>query len=158
MSKTTRMIIAVLFCLTAFFGESVLDFVKNNVEIVDDSTPSVNVVEPSLSYKEVVKDIVDTNIAKEDANQISSFFLELADVIKTDPGFIQTTGNFREFNMTAGGLNFAGLDLKDKYPQLGERIDLCIIASIGKEDQSLTESKRKSLVDCLNAVAWAVYQ
>lgn len=157
MSKTMRVILAAVLCFTALFGESVLEFIKNNVEIVD-NTPSVDVDEPSLTYKEVVKDIVSIDIDKEDAKQISDFFIELASVVNSDPGFIQTTGNFREFNMTAGGLNFAGLELKNKYPELGEQIDLCIIASIGKEDQSLTDSKRKSLVDCLNAVAWAVHQ
>ena len=123
-----------------------------------DNTPSVNVVEPSLAYKTAVKDIIKINISKEDAKQISDFFLELGDVVYADPGFIQTTGNFREFNMTAGGLNFAGLELKGKYPELGAEIDAVIINSIGSEDQTLTDSKRSELVKCLNAIAWAVHQ
>ena len=157
MSKTTRLILALVLCFTAFFGEQAIDWIKNNVEIVD-NTPSVDVIEPSLAYKEVVKDIVATEIEKEDAKQISDFFLELGDVVYADPGFIQTTGNFREFNMTSGGLNFAGLELKNKYPDLGEHIDAVIISSIGSEDQTLTQSKRSELVKCLNAIAWAVHQ
>ena len=157
MSNQVKIILALILCFTAFFGEPVLDWIKNNVDVVD-NTPSVNVEEPSLTFKEVVKDIVSTNIDKEDAKQISDFFLELESVIAVDPGFIKTTGNFREFNMTAGGLNFAGLDLKNKYPNLGEEIDQCIIATIGSEDQTLTDEKRSDLCECLNAVAWAVHQ
>ena len=137
--------------------EQIIDWVKNNIEIVD-NTPSVDVVEPSLAYKEVVKEIVALNIENKDAKQISDFFSELADVVDADPGFIRTTGNFREFNMTAGGLNFAGLELKDKYPSLGLSIDGVIIKSIGSEDQTLTDAKRSELVKCLDAVAWAVHQ
>tara|TARA_Y100001963_G_C6603756_1_gene363782 strand:- start:95 stop:565 length:471 start_codon:yes stop_codon:yes gene_type:complete len=156
MSKTVRLVLALVLCVSAFFGEQIVDWVQNNVEIVN--TPSVDVVEPSLAYKEVVKDISAMEINKEDAKQISDFFLELGDVVYTDPGFIQTTGNFREFNMTAGGLNFAGLELKGKYPQLGEKIDSVIVSSIGSEDQTLTDAKRSELVKCLNAIAWAVHQ
>ena len=157
MSKTVRLILAAVLCVSAIFGEQIIEFIKNNIEIVD-NTPSVDVVEPSLTYKEVVKDIVAINIKSEDAKQISDFFSELADVVDADPGFIRTTGNFREFNMTAHSLNFAGLELKDKYPNLGEEIDEVIISSVGSEDQTLTDAKRSGLVKCLDAVAWAVHQ
>ena len=157
MSKTTRLVLALILCVSAIYGEQIIEFIKNNVEIVDD-TPSVNVVEPSLTYKEVVKDVVSINIESADAKQISDFFSELADVVNDDPGFIRTTGNFREFNMKAGGLNFAGLELKNKYPNLGEEIDAVIISGIGSEDQTLTDSKRSELVKSLDAIAWAVHQ
>jgi hypothetical protein len=98
------------------------------------------------------------DIAREDAVEISAFFTELADVVKNDPGFVKTTGVFREFNMTAGGLNFAGTDLKNKYPDLGEEIDAAIIASIGIESVPLDANKRGELVKCLKAIAWATSQ
>ena len=156
MSNTVKIVTALILCFAALFGEPVVDWLKNNVEIVN--TPSVDVVEPSLAYKEVVKDIVSLDIDAKDAKQISDFFSELASVVNNDPGFIQTTGNFREFNMTAGGLNFAGLELKDKYPNLGEKIDEVIVSSIGPEDQELSNSKRSELVKCLGGIAWAVHQ
>lgn len=156
MSKTTKLVLAFALCFFAFFGEKIVSFIKDNVEIVN--TPSIDIVEPSLSYKAVVKKIVDTDITREDAKQISDFFLQVSDVVEFDPGFIKTTGNFREFNMTSGGLNFGGLELKDKYPNLGEHIDECIVASIGKEDKDLTDKQRKDLTDCLDAIAWAVHQ
>ena len=98
------------------------------------------------------------DIEKEDAQQISDFFSELASVIENDVELIKTTKNFRDFNSLAGGLNFAGLELKDKYPSLGEHIDQSIIDSIGKENNPLSPEKRSDLVECLRAVAWAVHQ
>ena len=154
MSKTSRLVLAGILLVVGLFGEVFLEFVKANIEIVN--IPSVDVDEPAIGYKTLVKPITDMDIEKEDARQISDFFRELSNVIKTDPGFVKTTGVFREFNIRAGGLNFAGLELKDKYPLLGQKIDQVIINTIGKEDSSLTDDKRKDLCDCLNAISWSV--
>jgi len=156
MSNVVRLILACLLTVAALFGEQVVEIIKNNVEIIN--TPSVNVDEPSLEYRTLVQKIIAVNIEKEDAKQISDFFLEVADVVNSDPGFLASTGKFREFNIKSGGLNFAGLELKDKYPNLGEEIDSAITNTIGLEDQELTSEKRKDLRDCLNAIAWGVHQ
>lgn len=156
MSNAVKLILACLLTVAALFGEQVVEIIKNNVEIIN--TPSVNIDEPSLEYKTLVQKIVAVDIEKKDAKQISDFFLEVADVVNSDPGFLASTGKFREFNIKSGGLNFAGLELKDKYPNLGEEIDSVITNTIGLEDQELTSEKRKDLRDCLNAIAWGVYQ
>ena len=156
MSNTIKLVLAVLLTVAALFGEQVVEIIKNNIEIVN--TPSVNVDEPTLEYKTLVQKIVDIDIEKEDARQISDFFLEVSDVVTSDPGFLDSTGKFREFNIKSGGLNFAGLELKDKYPSLGEEIDKVVVNTIGLEDSELTDEKRKDLSDCLNAVAWGVHQ
>ena len=156
MSNTVKLILAAILVVAALFGEQIIEIVKNNVEIVN--TPSVNVDEPTLEYKTLVQKVVDMDIDKKDATQISDFFLEVADVVKSDPGFLDSTGKFREFNIKSGGLNFAGLDLKDKYPNLGEEIDSIIVNTIGLEDGQLTAEKRKSLHDSLSAIAWGVHQ
>ena len=156
MSKFIKLALALALTVAALFGEQIIEIVKNNVEIIN--TPSVNVDEPALEYKTLVEKIVDMDIKDDDAKQISDFFLEVSDVVNSDPGFLDSTGKFREFNIKSGGLNFAGLDLKDKYPQLGEEIDKAIINTIGVEDSELTNKKRKDLCDCLNAVAWGVHQ
>ena len=155
MSDTLKLILAGILVVASLFGESIVELIKT---IEADNTPSVNIVEPSLPYKDVVKEIVAVDIEKEDAQQISDFFSELASVIENDLGLIKTTKNFRDFNSLAGGLNFAGLELKDKYPSLGEHIDQSIIDSIGKENNPLSPEKRSDLVECLRAVAWAVHQ
>ena len=156
MSKKIRLILALILVGASLFGEKIIEIVKNNVEIVN--VPSVNVDEPTLEYKTLVKNITNMDIEKDHARQISDFFLELSDVVWSDPGFLDSTGKFREFNIKSGGLNFAGLELKDKYPLLGEEIDKVIINTIGLEESELTDEKRKTLRDCLNAVAWGVHQ
>lgn len=154
MSAKLRLILAGVLVFVGLFGQQIFSFVKENVEIVN--IPSVEKEEPSLTYKTLVQDITDLDIEPQDARQLGDFFSELADVVKTDPGFIKTTGVFRDFNVRAGGLNFAGLEIKNKYPSLGQEIDGAIMDTLGDQDVSLTDKKRKELVDCLNAIAWSV--
>ena len=154
MSAKLRLILAGVLVFVGLFGQQIFSFVKENVEIVN--TPSVEKEEPNLTYKTLVQDITDLDIEPQDARQLGDFFSELADVVKTDPGFIKTTGVFRDFNVRAGGLNFAGLEIKNKYPSLGQEIDGAIMDTLGDQDVSLTDEKRKELVDCLNAIAWSV--
>jgi hypothetical protein len=156
MTKMTRLIIAGLLIVFAFFGESIMETVKDNLD--DKENIVVNVVEPSEAWKMKVKNIVTLDITDEDARKISNFFSTFADVVKHDPGFIDNTEIVRKFNMTAGGLNFAGTEMKDKYPDLGELIDEAISSAIGLENVNLTEEKRMELVQCLRAIAWAVHQ
>jgi len=156
MSNKVKLFLAVLLTVAALFGEQVVEIIKNNVEIIN--TPSVDVDEPTLEYKTLVEPIVSLDIKKEDARQISDFFLEVSEVVWSDPGFLDSTGKFREFNVTAGGLNFAGLELKDRYPTLGESIDEAVVNTLGLEDSKLSDKKRKDLRDCLRAIAWGVHQ
>ena len=155
MSDTLKLILAGILVVASLFGENVVEIIKT-IDI--GNSPSVDIVEPSVSYRDVVKEIVAVDIEKKDAQQISDFFSELASVVENDLGLIKTTKNFRDFNVLAGGLNFAGLELKDKYPSLGEHIDQSIVASVGKENEPLSPDKRSNLVECLRAIAWAAHQ
>ena len=152
MSKNLRLTLAAVLLVIGLFGESILSFVQDNVEVIN--VPSKN--SPTLEYKTLVQPITDLDIEEKDAKQISDFFYELSSVVKTDPGFLKTTGVFREFNMRAGGLNFAGFDMKNKYSSLGEEIDRAIADTLGLEDVSLTQEKREDLCKCLDAIAWSV--
>ncbi len=156
MSKLTRLIIAGLLITFAFFGESILQTVRD-INGPEESIV-INVVEPTSEWKNKVQKIAELNISKQDALKISNFYNECADVVQYDPGFIDTTSVFRDFNMTAGGLNFAGTEMKDKYPQLGELIDECVAVSVGLENVKLTKEIREELVKCLRAIAWAVHK
>ena len=60
MSKTSRLVLAGILLVVGLFGEAFLEFVKANVEIVN--IPSVDVDEPSLEYKTLVKPITDMDI------------------------------------------------------------------------------------------------
>lgn len=152
MSDSLRIILALCLVVGALFGEQLADVVKNNVEIVND--PVVSVDEPSLEYKELVRPITNIDISSEDAKMLSAFYLELADVIKKDDSVVNSTGEFRNFNMMAGMLHF-NTSLKDKYDTLGEDIDMAIVETIGKQSVSL-EDKREELVSVLEAIAWSV--
>ena len=80
----------------------------------------------------------------------------MSQIIQHEPKLIKTTGQFREFNIIAGGLNFAGLEMKNKYPDLGEAIDSIIMDSIGKEDVPLDDKRREVLYNVLHAIAWSM--
>ena len=82
MSNQLRTILAVILCAVAFLGEPAYQWIKNNVEVVN--TPTVTIDEPSMEDKELVEDIVKINFSKEDADLVSCFFLELADVVGDD--------------------------------------------------------------------------
>ena len=155
MSDSVRIVLALVLVVAALFGEKIVDVVKNNVEIVNE--PTVQVVEPSLQYKELVKPIVDIDISGEDADLISSFYVELADVVKKDDGVIDSTGQFRNFNIMAGVLHF-NTSIQGKYETLGESVDEAIVNTIGKQSVELDDDKRQDLADVLEAVAWGVTQ
>ena len=155
MTKTNFKIILIACLLVgAFFGEDILGDLQNYIPSINNE--KVEIPTPSIQYKTLVQGVQNTKIDKKDANQIRDFFWQLSQVVKNDPGFIKTTGQFREFNITAGGLNFAGLELKNKYLNLGEEIDGAITAAMGKENTTLTPEKRSNLNKVLQAIAWSV--
>lgn len=155
MSDGIRIFLALCLVVGAVFGEKIAQVVRDNVEIVTD--PVVMVAEPSLENKELVQPIVDIDISSKDAAFLSAFYLEVADVVDKDEGVIQSTAQFRRFNMLAGPLHFNS-NLKGKYESLGENIDEAIVNAIGKQSVELDDSKRKDLVDIIEAVAWSVNQ
>ena len=154
MTNNIKIIAIALLLIGAFFGENIVENIQNYIPLADNE--KVEIPTPSIEYKTLVQGIQNTKIDKKDANQIRDFFWQLSQVVKSDPGFIKTTGQFRECNVTAGGLNFAGLALKNKYPNLGEEIDGVIITAMGKENIPLTSEKRNSLSKTLQAIAWSV--
>ena len=153
MSDSIRIVLALCLVVGALFGEKIAKVVRDNVEIINDTT--VTVAEPSLEYKELVQPIVDLDISSKDAALLSAFYLEVADVVEEDQGSIQSTAQFRKFNMLAGPLHFNS-NLKGKYDGLGQSIDDAIVNTIGKQSAELDDDKREDLVDVLEAVAWGV--
>jgi len=154
MTSNIKIIAIALLLIGAFFGENIVENIQNYIPLVNNE--KVEIPTPSIEYKTLVESIKNTKIDKKDANQIRDFFWQLSQVVQSDPGFIKTTGQFREFNIVAGGLNFAGPSLKNKYPNLGEEIDGIIITAMGKENIPLTSQKRNSLNKTLQAIAWSV--
>tara|TARA_B100002019_G_scaffold149414_1_gene128580 strand:+ start:4957 stop:5424 length:468 start_codon:yes stop_codon:yes gene_type:complete len=155
MNDNVRIILAIALVLIALFGEKAAQLVNDNVEIVDDVISLVD--EPSMENKELVKPITEINIESKDAELISLFYLELSDVINKDDSIIEYTEQFRNLNTFAGVLHF-NTSLRDKYENLGEKIDSAIANAIGKQNVAMNQEKRKDLIDVLNAVAWSVTQ
>tara|TARA_B100001939_G_C16808424_1_gene558852 strand:- start:271 stop:738 length:468 start_codon:yes stop_codon:yes gene_type:complete len=155
MSDNIRLTLALVLVVVGLFGEKVVNWAKDNVEIVDGTVYTIT--EPSLENKELVKPISETDIELKDAELISAFYLELADVIDKDDTIIDSTGQFRNLNTFAGVLHF-NTSLLGKYDSLGENIDSAIVNAIGKENAKLDENKRQDLVDVLNAIAWSATQ
>jgi len=153
MNENTRLILATAVLLVGLFGEKFVQLVKDNVEIVDDVTYTVG--EPSLENRELVKPITEINIEPQDAELISSFYLELSDVILKDDTIIEYTEQFRNLNTFAGVLHF-NTSLLGKYENLGEKIDSAIADAIGKQNVAMDKDKREDLSEILNAIAWSV--
>jgi len=155
MNKKFRLMLGLLICVIGLVGEPLFNAIKN-VNIIPNKV-EVTVVEPPIELKTLVDPVIQIDIKSEDADLLSCFYLEMADVINDDSVFLQNTEQFRTFNITAGKLYFS-TKLKDKYENLGESIDKIIIQSIGVENVPLDTSKRKKLVDVLKAIAWSVKQ
>ncbi len=153
MSDNTKLTLAIALVIIGLFGEKVAQLVKDNVEIVDETVSLID--EPSLENKELVKPITEIDIEPQDSELISSFYLELSDVINKDDSIIQYTEQFRNLNTFAGVLHF-NTSLLGKYENLGEKIDSAIANAIGKQNVAMDEDKREDLVEILNAVAWSV--
>jgi hypothetical protein len=160
MNKNIKIFLAIILCGGALFGDKIVTGVGNLPSILTPAKPDIapeTITEPLEEFKNKVKNIIAIEIEKDDSKLISAFFAEMADVIKNDNEFVKSAGQFRKFNMVAGGLNF-NKNIKDKYQTLGEEIDKLIMDSIGKEDAVMDENKRSVLVNCLNAIAWGVKQ
>lgn len=153
MNKKMRLFLGLALCLVGLFGEPILNMVKN----IKPTVVEVTVNEPSLEFKTLVEPVVKIEISSEDANLISCFYSEMADIVSKDTEFLKSTEQFRNFNVTAGKLYF-DTRLKNKYETLGESIDQIIIQAIGKENVALDSAKRDKLVKTLNALAWGVKQ
>ncbi len=149
-----RLLAAIVLVVAGIFGEPIWDKLKD-IDLTP--KPPITVVEPSLEYKTLVKPIIDMEIEGNDSILMSTFFDQLSSVVRNDEQFIKTTGQFRQFNITAGGLNFKN-QIKGDYPDLGETIDGIIMQSIGKEDKAMDSKTRTDLSDTLNAISWGVTQ
>jgi len=155
MSDNLRIFLALVVIMVGLFGEKAAEFVRDNVEIVDDTTYTVS--EPSLENRELVKPITEIKIDPKDAELISSFYLELSDVITKDDSIIEYTEQFRNLNTFAGILHFDAA-MRGKYEGLGEKIDSAIANAIGKQNVVMDNDKKEDLSEILSAVAWSVAQ
>ena len=129
------------------------------------SSSTVNVVfekvdEPSDVLKEQVAGISDLVVgedASDDKVRLAQFYAQLSKIVRDEPGFLKTTGQFKDYNSTSGQINYAGLSMKGKYSGLGQAIDQAIVDQIGLENVELDVDKRDDLAKILAAISWELY-
>ena len=154
MSRQVKVVVAIICIGLGLFWNQIPDLIDR---VKDTPNVSVSITEPTPELQETVKDIptlVTGDNAAKDKLLISDYFNQLANVVRDDPGLIDTTEKFRRFNSIAGQINFAGQSLKDKYNGLGKAIDDLIKDTIGNDNIGLDQEKRDRLVHLLKAIAW----
>ena len=165
MKDSTKLSIGLLIVALGLFWPKIKEGVLNNLPDDTFGSSTVNVVfekvdEPSDALKEDVAGISDLVVgddADDDKIRLAQFYAQLSHVVRKEPGFIQTTGQFREYNSTAGQINYAGLSLKGKYSGLGQAIDEAIVGQIGLENIELDVDRRDDLAKILAAISWELW-
>ena len=163
MTDSTKLSIGLLIVALGLFWPKI----KESINLPDGSfgSSTVNVIfekvdEPSDALKEDVAGISDLVVgddADDDKIRLAQFYAQLSHIVRNEPGFIQTTGQFREYNSTAGQINYAGLSLKGKYSGLGQAIDEAIVGQIGLENIELDVDRRDDLAKILAAISWELW-
>jgi hypothetical protein len=163
MTDSTKFSIGLILIAAGLFWPRIKD--RINIESPKQGTTTVNVVFEKVAVPTPALQSLTANIGTlvvgEDAGvdkiRLAQFYAQLSHVVRNEPGFIQNTGQFREYNAMAGQINFAGLSLKDKYPGLGDAIDSAIATAIGLENISLDQNKRNDLANVLAAISWSLW-
>jgi len=163
MKDSTKLSIGLLIVALGLFWPKI----KESIKLPDDNFTSstVNVVfekvdEPSTALKEKVAGISEFVVgddADDDKIRLAQFYAQLSKIVRNEPGFLKTTGQFREYNSTAGQINYAGISLKGKYAGLGQAIDQAIVDQIGLESIELDIDRRDDLAKILAAISWELW-
>ena len=165
MTDSTKLSIGLLIVALGLFWPKIKEGVLNNLPDDSFGSSTVNVVfekvdEPSDALKEDVAGISDLVVgddADDDKIRLAQFYAQLSHIVRNEPGFLKTTGQFREYNSTAGQINYAGLSLKGKYSGLGQAIDEAIVGQIGLENIELDVDRRDDLAKILAAISWELW-
>jgi len=163
MKDSTKLSIGLLIVALGLFWPKI----KESINLPDDNfgSSTVNVVfekvdEPSDALKEKVagiSDLVTGEDAGDDKVRLAQFYAQLSKIVRNEPGFLKTTGQFRDYNSTAGQINYAGLSMKGKYSGLGQAIDQAIVDQIGLENVELDVDRRDDLAKILSAISWELW-
>ena len=163
MKDSTKLSIGLLIVALGLFWPRI----KESINVPDNNfgSSTVNVVfekvdEPSDALKEKVagiSDLVTGEDAGDDKVRLAQFYAQLSKIVRDEPGFLKTTGQFRDYNSTAGQINYAGLSMKGKYAGLGQAIDQVIVDQIGLENVELDVDRRDDLAKILAAISWELW-
>lgn len=163
MKDSTKLSIGLLIVALGLFWPKI----KESINVPDNNfgSSTINVVfekvdEPSDALKEKVagiSDLVKGEDASDDKVRLAQFYAQLSKIVRDEPGFLKTTGQFRDYNSTAGQINYAGLSMKGKYAGLGQAIDQVIVDQIGLENVELDVDRRDDLAKILAAISWELW-
>ena len=163
MKDSTKLSIGLLIVALGLFWPKI----KESINVPDNNfgSSTINVVfekvdEPSDALKEKVagiSDLVTGEDAGDDKVRLAQFYAQLSKIVRDEPGFLKTTGQFRDYNSTAGQINYAGLSMKGKYAGLGQAIDQVIVDQIGLENVELDVDRRDDLAKILAAISWELW-
>lgn len=142
--------------------------IKSSIKLPEVNATSGSVVnvdfepmpEPSEAMKSTVSGISALVVGKDADNdkiRLAQFYAQLSNIVRNEPGFIASTGQFKNYNSIVGQINFAGQSLKGKYTGLGQAVDNAIIKAVGQDNVSLDDAKRKDLADVLGAISWELW-
>jgi len=163
MKDSTKLSIGLLIVALGLFWPRIKELI--NLPDNNFGSSTVNVVfekvdEPSDALKEKVagiSDLVTGEDAGDDKVRLAQFYAQLSKIVRNEPGFLKTTGQFRDYNSTAGQINYAGLSMKGKYAGLGQAIDQVIVDQIGLENVELDVDRRDDLAKILAAISWELW-
>ena len=163
MKDSTKLSIGLLIVALGLFWPRIKELI--NLPDNNFGSSTVNVVfekvdEPSDALKEKVagiSDLVTGEDAGDDKVRLAQFYAQLSKIVRDEPGFLKTTGQFRDYNSTAGQINYAGLSMKGKYAGLGQAIDQVIVDQIGLENVELDVDRRDDLAKILAAISWELW-
>ena len=128
-----------------------------------DPAPVIDVVTVdgvSDETKEKVKPVVEalksgSSDRKTDGKRLASLFNDMATLISLDGEneVIKTTEDLRQANAIAGSM--LRMEIKDKYPDLGEACTKFVIDEIGDDTVLLDKDLRAKAVNAFKGIAWA---
>lgn len=138
-----------------------LSFLKPNPK--PNPSPVVDVVTVdgvSDETKEKVKPIVESlksgsSDRKTDGKRLANLFNDMATLIALDGDneVIKSTEDIRQANAISGSM--LKMEIKDKYPDLGEACTKYVIGEIGDDTVLLDKELRAKAVNAFKGIAWA---
>lgn len=128
-----------------------------NIEnYVTDAPSNETLLEKARAVTKIVK-ASDDSTRKSDCLKLSALYADMATLIEIDDDkIIVDTASIKEANSIAGKM--LGLDIKDKYPNLGETAQDLVMSAIGDEDVFMDDELRGKSADAFRALSWAFYE
>lgn len=147
-SNSLLLIIGIGLLLVGLFGSSFsgLSISTNNSTVFEKPTDS-----KLLELAQPVTAALDNG--GNDAVVLANLYNDLATLIALDQDVIKNTEEIKVANSLTGYM--LKLDMKDKYPDLGESSNKMVMSYLGDDNAVLSPELRRKAVEVFKALAWA---